>query len=63
MAKDLSNEFKIWRGKRRMKEVAALLNVPVKTYESWEYGLRSPSELALVEVRRRMNEHRIKTSV
>jgi hypothetical protein len=31
-----------WRGKRRQKEAAEILNVPLGTYRTWEYGKRTP---------------------
>jgi hypothetical protein len=49
--KDLLRE---WQGKRRQKEAAADLDIPLPTYRKFLYGKRTPNKLALAELVRRM---------
>jgi ABC-type polysaccharide/polyol phosphate transport system ATPase subunit len=51
---EFSKELKKWRGKRRQKEVAALIDVSLRTYEGWEIG-HIPSRFAQNEIRRLMS--------
>jgi Helix-turn-helix len=55
MADLLKNRLREWRGKRRQKEAAADLDIPVPTYRKYEYGKRTPNRLALAELNRRMD--------
>jgi hypothetical protein len=48
--------LRIWRGKRRQKEAAAALNVPVGTYRKWEYGKRIPKSYLIPVYEQKMNE-------
>ena len=50
----LAKRLRVWRGKRRQKEAAAVLDLPLATYRKYEYGKRTPSKLALVELERRL---------
>lgn len=50
----LKDELKAWRGKRRQKQAAADLDIPLATYRKYEKGKRTPNNLALAELRRRM---------
>ena len=54
MAELLKDRLRQWRGKRRQKEAAADLDVPVATYRKWEYGDREPNTLAQAELDRRI---------
>jgi DNA-binding transcriptional regulator YiaG len=47
-------ELRKWRGKRLQKQAADLLKVKAQTYSTWEQGRRTPSDLARLELRRRM---------
>jgi len=50
----LKDQLREWRGKRRQKEAAADLDIPLPTYRKYEYGKRTPNKLALAELTRRM---------
>lgn len=55
--KPFMDELREWRGRRRQKEVAVILNVPCGTVRSWEWGKRTPKKLTLEAVRAKMKEH------
>jgi len=50
----LAEELKKWRGNLRQKEAASKLDIPLPTYRKYEYGERTPTKLALPELKRRM---------
>lgn len=55
----LKIRLKVWRiGKHlRQKEAAALIGVPLRTYQGWEYGYFVPSrKKCLACVERKLNE-------
>ena len=54
MDKPLKDQLREWRGKRRQKEAAADLDIPLPTYRKYEYGHRNPNKLAMAELKRRM---------
>jgi hypothetical protein len=56
MGQLLSKRLRRWRGKRYIKEAAALLNIPVGSYRKYEEGKRTPNKLALAELERRLEE-------
>lgn len=39
-----SKTLREWRGKRRQKEAAAILGVPLETFKCWEYAKQSPRD-------------------
>ena len=47
-------KLKSWRGNRYQKQVAALLDISVRTYQNWEEGVTTPSRFARVEIERLM---------
>jgi DNA-binding transcriptional regulator YiaG len=51
--KEFAEKLKKWRGERLQKEVAALLQVSVRTYQGWEEG-RGMNALSKSEIERRM---------
>jgi len=51
-----SKRLRKWRWKRLQKEAAFDLGIPLRTFQSWEQGVRAPSKLSLVEVERRMQK-------
>jgi DNA-binding transcriptional regulator YiaG len=55
MAILFKKRLRIWRGRRRQKEAAADLSVPVSTYRKWEYGKRQPSKMAMVGIEQLMS--------
>ena len=50
----LKDQLREWQGKRRQKEAAADLDIPLPTYRKFLYGKRTPNKLALAELNRRM---------
>lgn len=52
-----SKTLRKWRGARLQKEAAEALDVNIKTYQAWEYGVNKPHKLTLVEITRRMNQN------
>ena len=48
----IADELKLWREKWEMSqaEAAAALGVPIRTYQNWEQGTRSPQGLSLQAV-------------
>jgi hypothetical protein len=50
----LSKELKIWQGKRNAKAAAADLDIPLPTFRKYLNGKRTPCNLALAELKRRM---------
>lgn len=54
VAESFQTRLREWRGKRRQKEAASDLDVSLRTYQAWEEGLTTPSQLALAELERRM---------
>jgi DNA-binding transcriptional regulator YiaG len=53
---EFSDRIKQWRLglKLRQKEAAAVFDVPVGTYRTWEKGSKTPTKLSLCEIERRM---------
>ena len=51
---NFAKKLRKWRKKRVQKQAASDLGVPLRTFQSWEEGIRAPSKLALIEVERRM---------
>ncbi len=51
--------LKAWRKARNLykKEAASLLRIPLRTYESWEFGANVPSEIVRVEIARRVGAY------
>ena len=51
-----ANRIHRWRLDRGLlqKQAAAVFGVPTGTYRTWEKGSRTPKELSLVEIERRM---------
>jgi hypothetical protein len=47
-------QLKIWRGGRAQKEVHDIFGVALSTFKSWEQENKSPVELAMPEIMRRM---------
>lgn len=50
----LKDDLRAWRGKRRQKQAASDLDIPLATYRKYEKGKRTPNPLAMAELRRRM---------
>lgn len=48
------DRLKKWRGKLRQKEAAEILGVPLGTLRTWEYGKRTPKQITMCEIERRM---------
>lgn len=48
-------ELKKWRGERLQSQASKDLGVGVKTYQSWEQGIRVPHALTLEAIRARMS--------
>jgi DNA-binding transcriptional regulator YiaG len=51
-------KIRSWRGKRRQKECADLLEIKIRTLQAWEYGINEPDEVKQVEILRRMEAHK-----
>ncbi len=51
--------LKQWRKACRLykKEAAAILRVPLRTYEAWEWQRNLPSEIVRVEIARRVEQY------
>jgi hypothetical protein len=47
-------QLKIWRGGRAQKEVHDIFGVCLSAYKSWEQNNKTPVELAMPEISRRM---------
>jgi hypothetical protein len=47
-------KLKTWRGGRAQKEVHDIFGVALSTFKSWEQENKSPVELAMPEILRRM---------
>jgi hypothetical protein len=56
MDKLLPFKLREWRGKRYLKEAAAILDIPLPTYRKYESGERHPNNLAEAELKRRMSQ-------
>lgn len=56
MSDQLKDRLREWQGKRRQKEAAADLDIPLPTYRKFLYGKRTPNKLALAELLRRMTK-------
>lgn len=56
LIEQLKDRLREWRGKRRQKEAASDLDIPLPTYRKYEYGKRTPNKLALAELLRRMSK-------
>jgi len=56
MSDQLKDLLREWRGKRRQKEAASDLDIPLPTYRKYEYGKRTPTKLAMAELLRRMTK-------
>ena len=54
MSELFKDRLKRWRGKLRQKEAAEVLGVPLETLRKWEYGKRTPKQITLCEIERRM---------
>jgi hypothetical protein len=52
----LKDRLREWQGKRRQKEAASDLDIPLPTYRKFLYGKRTPTKLALAELLRRMTK-------
>lgn len=57
MSQLLADRLRQWRGKRYIKEAAAILGLPMGTYRKYEEGKRTPNKLALAELERRITEN------
>ena len=51
--RDFAAALKKWRGSRTQKEAAALLQVPLRTFQGWESG-RPASKLTIAAITARM---------
>lgn len=47
-------KLKQWRGKRSLKEAAAVLGIDYPSYRKYETGKRTPCKMAKPEIERRM---------
>lgn len=56
MSQLLADRLRLWRGKRYIKEAAAILGLPMGTYRKYEEGKRTPNKLAMAELERRLQE-------
>ena len=56
MTQQLKDQLREWQGKRRQKEAAADLDIPLPTYRKFLYGKRTPTKLALAELLRRLSK-------
>lgn len=54
MAEDFKSVLKSWRGNLSPKEAAFKLGIKMRTYYSYEDGTRTPQNLAMAELKRRM---------
>ena len=54
MIAPLKDRLREWQGKRRQKEAAADLDLPLPTYRKFLYGKRTPNKLAMAELERRL---------
>ena len=48
-----------WRGQRKQLEAADVLRVPLRTYQSWETGLRMPLKVCRGCVLARMQDSQV----
>ncbi len=44
---NLPKKLRLWRGDRTQLQAARALDVPLRTYQSWEEAVRCPSPLAM----------------
>ena len=51
-----AEQLRAWRKKLYQKEAADILQVNIRSYQAWEEGRREPTELAKIEVYRRMEK-------
>jgi len=56
MIKTLAQKLNEWRGSRNAKEAASDLGIPLPSYRKYLNGKRSPNNLAMAELDRRMKD-------
>lgn len=54
MSEHFARKLRRWRGPRSVKEAASDLQIPYGTYRKYEEGKRTPNNLALAEINRRL---------
>lgn len=54
MAQSFADKLARWQGARTNGEAAKLLGIPKVTFRKYLYGDRTPGELAMAELERRM---------
>jgi len=57
---DFAAALRKWRtgNKWLQKEAANILGASIRTYQGWEEGTHLPNKFALIEIERRMNNHK-----
>lgn len=57
-APDFGTFLRAWRKANGLykKEAASFLRIPLRTYENWEWGLNTPTEIVRYAITNRINE-------